>query len=457
MLRALFVAFAIIVVNTGAGAQLVPGFPKAASPKYSVEPTRQKRLAKPAPSAEAAKSGEITPRTRSSRAEQGTLALGAGCQAPLTTASDEEGAWGQGCPIGSGNSHWRYWCTSGQVFEFTDGQAMPEGGLSGLCGAKRTALIPARGAAAGAAQRSGAPAGDPENPSHAKDEPDQFAAMIANSEIAQCRSTPYPEIRVDVKAEYEAVFLDNERLTPLLNYLWKMARVVCDEEVRLQGVSPGPKLSTFISVRLQFNNEVAGFVSGDGVKWEGENRIGQKIRQRQLEQLAREQTRQDAQGQVQKVTLRQKLILQYGIDTWASRRELVANPFSFRGRIIGVSVSFGQMLSDKEAIFSSDGELVVTRVPSTMFRGNESVILAAKVVGTKSMRTATGSEITVPYLEFVSTWPLAEKRGQIIRHLADALALDAEIQNGQIRLLIERALDEVLTPIQAGATSGGGP
>jgi hypothetical protein len=216
-------------------------------------------------------------------------------------------------------------------------------------------------------------------------------------------------------------------------------------------------LSTFISVRLQFNNEVAGFVSGDGVKWEGENRIGQKIRQRQLEQLAREQTRQDAQGQVQKVTLRQKLILQYGIDTWASRRELVANPFSFRGRIIGVSVSFGQMLSDKEAIFSSDGELVVTRVPSTMFRGNESVILAAKVVGTKSMRTATGSEITVPYLEFVSTWPLAEKRGQIIRHLADALALDAEIQNGQIRLLIERALDEVLTPIQAGATSGGGP
>jgi hypothetical protein len=36
----------------------------------------------------------------------------------------------------------------------------------------------------------------------------------------------------------------------------------------------------------------------------------------------------------------------------------------------------------------------------------------------------------------------AEKRGQIIRHLEDALALADELQEGQTGFLIERALDE---------------
>jgi hypothetical protein len=36
----------------------------------------------------------------------------------------------------------------------------------------------------------------------------------------------------------------------------------------------------------------------------------------------------------------------------------------------------------------------------------------------------------------------AEIRGQIIRHLEDALALADELQDGQTGFLIERALDE---------------
>jgi hypothetical protein len=36
----------------------------------------------------------------------------------------------------------------------------------------------------------------------------------------------------------------------------------------------------------------------------------------------------------------------------------------------------------------------------------------------------------------------AEKRGQLIRHLEDALALADEIEDGQTGFLIERALDE---------------
>jgi hypothetical protein len=36
----------------------------------------------------------------------------------------------------------------------------------------------------------------------------------------------------------------------------------------------------------------------------------------------------------------------------------------------------------------------------------------------------------------------AQKRGEVIRHLEDALSLADEIQDGQTGFLIERALDE---------------
>ena len=36
----------------------------------------------------------------------------------------------------------------------------------------------------------------------------------------------------------------------------------------------------------------------------------------------------------------------------------------------------------------------------------------------------------------------AEKRGQVIRHLQDALALADEVQNGQTEYLIELALEK---------------
>jgi hypothetical protein len=39
----------------------------------------------------------------------------------------------------------------------------------------------------------------------------------------------------------------------------------------------------------------------------------------------------------------------------------------------------------------------------------------------------------------------AEKRGQLIRHLEDALALADEIQDGHTGYLIERALDDALS------------
>jgi hypothetical protein len=276
--------------------------------------------------------------------------------------------------------------------------------------------------------------------------------MLAHYEVRQCRATPYPELVADVKGEYEGVFLDKEWLTVLLNYLWKKARAACDESARAQGASYESRSGGFILVRLQLNKEAVVFGSVDGSRWEGENEIGQRMRQRQFAQVAQEQTGQG--GQDQGIASRQKLA-SYGIDTLASRQQLVANPFTFRGRTVGLATSFGQMLSDKEAAFGSNGELVVTRVPSTLFRGNESVILAVKVIGTRSIKPPTGGEIFVPYVEFVGAWPVAPERAQLIRYLADALALSTETRDGQVGALIERALLEALPAVisTSGAAS----
>jgi hypothetical protein len=42
----------------------------------------------------------------------------------------------------------------------------------------------------------------------------------------------------------------------------------------------------------------------------------------------------------------------------------------------------------------------------------------------------------------------AEKRGQLIRHLEEALALADEIEDGQTGFLVERALDEPSQPMK---------
>jgi hypothetical protein len=196
----------------------------------------------------------------------------------------------------------------------------------------------------------------------------------------------------------------------------------------------------------------------DGGKWT-ENRIARAtIGQAQSEAASDDQSVPEQRTQSQRVELRQKLFADYGIEVIASVSELAANAFAFRGLTIGVSVTFARMLSESEALFSSDGDLIVARVPSTMFRGNESVLLAAKVVGLKSTKLSAGGETALPYVEFAGAWRLAEKRGETIRVLRKAHLLATAVTDGQIALSIEQAIYAALPPMRrraiAGATEG---
>jgi hypothetical protein len=205
-------------------------------------------------------------------------------------------------------------------------------------------------------------------------------------------------------------------------------------------------------------SDIARFGNEDGGKWT-ENRNARATNgQAQSEAVSDDQSIPEQRTQSQRADLRQKLFADYGIEMISSVSELAANPFAFRGLTIGVSVSFARMLSESEALFSSNGELIVARVPSTMFRGNESVLLAAKVVGLKSTKLSAGGETPLPYVEFAGAWRLDEKRGETIRVLRKAHLLATDITDGQIALSIEQAIYAALPPMRrraiAGATEG---
>jgi hypothetical protein len=185
-----------------------------------------------------------------------------------------------------------------------------------------------------------------------------------------------------------------------------------------------------------------------------DSKLSQSIMNRgQPEPAAAERAITEQTSQVPRTALRQKLASDYGIEAFSSVQELAANPFPFRGRTIGLSVAFGRMVSESEALFSSNGELIVARVPSTAFRGTESVILAVKVIGYKSVKMPVGGENTLPYVEVIGAWPLAEKRGKIIGLLREALLAAAEIKDEQTSLSIEQAIDVAISPVQPRQSS----
>ena len=78
------------------------------------------------------------------------------------------------------------------------------------------------------------------------------------------------------------------------------------------------------------------------------------------------------------------------------------NPYFFKGSLVGMVINFDRMLSANEAVFTRDGsKIFVSGVPKTLFRGNELVVLAGRVMGNKGVISELGSEDLLPALAYV--------------------------------------------------------
>jgi len=108
---------------------------------------------------------------------------------------------------------------------------------------------------------------------------------------------------------------------------------------------------------------------------------------------------------------RMSFIRENGIQSWPSSEQITANPFRFKGSVVGIKTTFVKMISEGEALFGSGScflgicpdALMISDVPSTQFGGGETLILAIKVRGIKVHKTETG-EMPIPDITYIASF-----------------------------------------------------
>lgn len=92
------------------------------------------------------------------------------------------------------------------------------------------------------------------------------------------------------------------------------------------------------------------------------------------------------------------------IELWPNVGDLRANPYIFRGKIVGVRASFDTMVAENEALFTAGGPIHIAGVPTTRFQhAGMQVLLAARVAGIKQIEMM-GTKLPAPHLEYVDTY-----------------------------------------------------
>jgi uncharacterized protein len=127
------------------------------------------------------------------------------------------------------------------------------------------------------------------------------------------------------------------------------------------------------------------------------------------------QAKQQAQRIAQaKENLRNGFIAKYGIQQWANRSNIAANPFVFKDKVVGIVAMFGRMISENEAVFGNidcasgyagycGDAVTLSNVPPTAFTGKENLVIAIKVLGTRTISAPNGNTI-VPDLKYLGSF-----------------------------------------------------
>ena len=181
--------------------------------------------------------------------------------------------------------------------------------------------------------------------------------------------------------------------------------------------------ATSIYIDSQGIGHLSAIKTDEGSDWIiVENNIPENFKAFEARRRADEAARQQAQQQAQNEALRSaqnkqaiqtKVRLDLGYQSFVRSEDLVANPFVYKGTVVALQTVFVRMLSENEALFSlmrnflTRDEVVATAVPSTMFRGNEEMILGIRVLGTRTVKTP-GGEVTLPYGEYVGAYKCSQ-------------------------------------------------
>jgi hypothetical protein len=127
--------------------------------------------------------------------------------------------------------------------------------------------------------------------------------------------------------------------------------------------------------------------------------VQEEAERRRAEVTTQEQNRIAMAERAKRIAVQRAFASKFGVQKFSTLGQLIANPFLFRNQIVGVNLSFVRMISEDEALFASFGvnQIVVRNVPTTRFRGNESIVLAVRMIGTKRM----GGGVTLPFGSYI--------------------------------------------------------
>jgi len=126
------------------------------------------------------------------------------------------------------------------------------------------------------------------------------------------------------------------------------------------------------------------------------------------EAAARESTARAARAQeglrVQhQDSLRKQFAKKYGVQVFVNVNQLATNPFNFEGKIVGVVISFREMVTATTGVLGqgvSGPRILVSQIPRGTFKGGEMLVLAGRVLGKAPVKTPSG-EVSLPHLSFV--------------------------------------------------------
>ena len=102
-------------------------------------------------------------------------------------------------------------------------------------------------------------------------------------------------------------------------------------------------------------------------------------------------------------SLRNQFAKKYGVQGFVDVNQLATNPFNFEGKIVGVVVSFREMVTATTGVLGqgvSGPQILVSRIPRGTFKGGEMLVLAGRVLGKAPVKTPLG-EVSLPHLSFV--------------------------------------------------------
>jgi hypothetical protein len=115
-----------------------------------------------------------------------------------------------------------------------------------------------------------------------------------------------------------------------------------------------------------------------------------------------EQQRQTNERAAASLAQYNEFVKRAGIQDWPSLDDLVANPFAYEGKTIGLWGSFSQMVARDRGIFA--GKVLLSSLPIDAVKNGAQTLVAGKVLGNEFVDTPFGGKVPLPLLKFVDIY-----------------------------------------------------